>query len=187
VSARIGRSFFLTGHGLAANIRLHYPKSLLYAVVSLLLVANTINIAADLGAMAAALQLLVGGSTRLYIVAFALVSLGLQVFIPSPVRAVPQVADARALALRRHGVRGAGAVARGRLAHARPGRDAARGYLFTLVAVSARTISPYLFFWQASQEVEEQRAAAGEEPLLDAPVQAAAAASPHQDRITYVG
>src|SRR5260370_17939118 len=81
VSARIGR---VTGHGLAANIRQHYPKSLLYAVVSLLLVANTINIAADLGAMAAALQLLVGGSTRLYIVAFALVSLGLQVFIPFP-------------------------------------------------------------------------------------------------------
>ena len=81
VSARIGR---VTGHGLAANIRQHYPRSLLYAVISLLLVANTINIAADLGAMAAALQLLVGGSTRLYIVAFALVSLGLQVFIPFP-------------------------------------------------------------------------------------------------------
>ena len=58
VSARIGR---VTGNGLAANIRQHYPKSLLYAVISLLLVANTINIAADLGAMAAALQLLVGG------------------------------------------------------------------------------------------------------------------------------
>src|SRR6266853_1332213 len=81
VSARIGR---VTGHGLAANIRQHYPRSLLYAVISLLLVANTINIAADLGAMAAALQLLIGGSTRLYIVAFALVSLGLQVFIPFP-------------------------------------------------------------------------------------------------------
>src|SRR5258708_24549657 len=81
VSARIGR---VTGQGLAANIRQYYPRSLLYAVISLLLVANTINIAADLGAMAAALQLLVGGSTRLYIVSFALVSLGLQVFITFP-------------------------------------------------------------------------------------------------------
>src|SRR4029077_14380347 len=81
VSARIGR---VTGHGLAANIRQYYPRPLLYAVISLLLVANTINIAADLGAMAAALHLLVGGPTLLAIVAFALVSLGLQVFIPFP-------------------------------------------------------------------------------------------------------
>src|SRR5258708_33976149 len=64
VSARIGR---VTGQGLAANIRQYYPRSLLYAVISLLLVANTITIAADLGAMAAALQLLVGASTHLYI------------------------------------------------------------------------------------------------------------------------
>ena len=81
VSARIGR---VTGHGLAANIREHYPKWLLYSVISLLLFANTINLAADLGAMGAALQLLIGGSIGLYIVAFALVSLGLQVFIPFP-------------------------------------------------------------------------------------------------------
>jgi hypothetical protein len=79
VSARIGR---VTGRGLAANIRRHYPAWLLYLIVGLLLVANTINIAADLGAMAAASKLLVGGRTELYIVGFAALSLGLQIFIP---------------------------------------------------------------------------------------------------------
>src|SRR5450830_2193201 len=81
VSARIGR---VTGHGLAANIREHYPAWLLHGVVGLLLVANTINIAADLGAMAAALRLLIGGPAHLYIIAFAAVSLGLQILIPFP-------------------------------------------------------------------------------------------------------
>ena len=81
VSARIGR---VTGHGLAANIREHFPKWLLYFIVSLLLVANTINIAADLGAMGAALKLLIGGKSAIYVVLFALVSLVLQIFIPFP-------------------------------------------------------------------------------------------------------
>src|SRR5471032_111411 len=58
VSARIGR---VTGHGLATNIRLHYPRWLLYAVVALLLLANTINIAADVSAMGDALHLIIGG------------------------------------------------------------------------------------------------------------------------------
>ena len=166
VSARIGR---VTGQGLAANIRQHYPKSLLYAVIALLLVANTINIAADLGAMAAALQLLVGGSTRLYIVAFALASLGLQVFIPFP-RYAPFL-KWLTLAL---------------LHTLLPDLALRADYLLTLVAVFGTTISPYLFFWQASQEVEEQRAADGEAPLREAPEQATA----HLHRIkidTYTG
>ena len=61
VSARIGR---VTGHGIAYNLRKHYPRPLLWFVVSLLLVANTINIAADIGAMGQALQLVVGGPRR---------------------------------------------------------------------------------------------------------------------------
>ncbi|HUY04651.1 MAG TPA: divalent metal cation transporter, partial [Rhodocyclaceae bacterium] len=81
VSARIGR---VTGNGLAANIRLHYPRGLLYGLVGLLLVANIINIAADIGAMGAALKLLIGGSAQWYAVAFALVSLLLQIFVPFP-------------------------------------------------------------------------------------------------------
>src|SRR5512144_1829695 len=78
VSARIGR---VTGHGLAANIRDHLPRPLLYAVVGLLLAANTLNIAADLGAMGDALVLVAGGNSSIYIAFFALVSLTLQVFI----------------------------------------------------------------------------------------------------------
>src|SRR6202045_2810298 len=67
VSARIGR---VTGHGLAANVREHFPRPVLYAVVSLLLLANTINLAADLSAMAEALVLLAGGKSAIYIVFF---------------------------------------------------------------------------------------------------------------------
>src|ERR1043165_9160203 len=81
VSARIGR---VTGHGLAANIRERFPRPVLYFIVALLLFANTINIAADLGAMGGGLVLVVGGNSSIYIVLFALVSLTLQIFIPFP-------------------------------------------------------------------------------------------------------
>ena len=65
ISARIGR---VTGHGIAGNIRAHYPRWLLYAIVGLLLIANIINLGADLGAMGDALQLLIGGPSHLYVV-----------------------------------------------------------------------------------------------------------------------
>src|SRR4051812_47489800 len=81
ISARIGR---VTGQGLAANIRTQFPRPVLYFIVALLLVANTINIAADLGAMGDALVLIIGGSSSVYILLFALVSLTLQIFIPFP-------------------------------------------------------------------------------------------------------
>src|SRR5262249_25010009 len=81
VSARIGR---VTGQGLAANIRQQFPPWILYGVVVLLLIANTINIAADIGAMGAALNLLVAGPAHWYAMAFGLVSLLLQVFVPFP-------------------------------------------------------------------------------------------------------
>src|SRR5271163_3459104 len=68
ISARIGR---VTGQGIAANIRAHYPPWLLQSIVVLLLVANTLNLGADLGAMGAALQLLIGGPPHLYVVCFA--------------------------------------------------------------------------------------------------------------------
>ena len=81
VSARIGR---VTGHGLAANIRDRYPPWLLYGIVALLLVANTINIAADIGAMGAAMKLLAGGSAHWYAIAFGIICVVLQVFVPFP-------------------------------------------------------------------------------------------------------
>src|SRR6202035_3685329 len=68
ISARIGR---VTGKGIAANLREHYPKPLLYGIVALLVVANFINLGADLGAMADAVRLLIGGPAGLYVVLLA--------------------------------------------------------------------------------------------------------------------
>jgi NRAMP (natural resistance-associated macrophage protein)-like metal ion transporter len=172
VSARIGR---VTGHGLAANMRRYYPAWLTYGIVALLLVANTINIAADIGAMAAALKLLIGGPIRVYAVAFAVVSLMLQTFVPFP-RYSP-ILKVLTLALFAY-------VATVFAVHVSwsdvlietvfPKISLSPAYIVTVVAIFGTTISPYLFFWQASQEVEEQRAADGEEPLKRAPEQARA-------------
>ncbi|MDB5927089.1 MAG: iron transporter [Betaproteobacteria bacterium] len=172
VSARIGR---VTGHGLAANMRRYYPAWLTYGIVCLLLVANTINIAADIGAMAAALKLLVGGPIKVYAVAFAVVSLLLQTFVPFP-RYSP-ILKVLTLALFAY-------VATVFAVHVSwshvlletifPKVSLEPAYIVTVVAIFGTTISPYLFFWQASQEVEEQRAAEGEEPLKRAPEQARA-------------
>jgi NRAMP (natural resistance-associated macrophage protein)-like metal ion transporter len=64
ISARIGR---VTGKGIAGNLKAHYPRSLLVGLVGLLLIANTINLGADLGAMGAALKLVIGGPELLYV------------------------------------------------------------------------------------------------------------------------
>lgn len=79
ISARVGR---VTGHGIAGNLRLYYPKWLTYTVVTLMAIANIINLGADIGAMGASLKLLLGGSPLLYAVLFALTSLILQITIP---------------------------------------------------------------------------------------------------------
>ena len=78
ISARIGR---VTGHGIAGNVCRNFPAPVMWAVVLLLFVANTINIAADLGAMADSLRLLIGGPRVLYVVAFGVVSVLAQVFL----------------------------------------------------------------------------------------------------------
>jgi NRAMP (natural resistance-associated macrophage protein)-like metal ion transporter len=184
VSARIGR---VTGHGLAANIRDHYPRWLLHGIVGLLLFANTINIAADLGAMGNALQLLVGGVSEIYIVFFALLSLTLQIFVPFP-RYAPLL---KWMTLSLLGYVATVFVVQvpwneATMAAFFPKLQFRADYIATLVAVLGTTISPYLFFWQASQEVEEQRATPGHEPLREAPDQAAH----HLDRIkvdTWIG
>ena len=170
ISARIGR---VTGEGLAANIRRHYPAWLLYGIVSLLFAANTINIAADLGAMAAALKLLIGGQAHVYAIVFAVVSLVLQIFMPFP-RYSP-ILKLLTLALFAY-VATVFAVdvpwSEVLLGTVLPKASLQADYIVTVVAIFGTTISPYLFFWQASQEVEEQRAAEGEEPLKEAPGQA---------------
>lgn len=170
VSARIGR---VTGHGLAANIREQFPRPLLHFIVASLLVANTINIAADLGAMGSALALLVGGRSEIYVVFFALVSLVLQIFIPFP-RYSPIL---KWLTLALFAYVGTVLVVHVPLEEALRGAllphlSFNRDYAALLVGVLGTTISPYLFFWQASQEVEEQRATPGHEPLREAPAQA---------------
>src|SRR5512138_304356 len=79
VSARMGR---VTGHGLASNIRRHFPRPVLYAIVAMLVVANTINVAADIAAMGEALQLVAGGGEHGHAIVFGVLSLVLQVFLP---------------------------------------------------------------------------------------------------------
>ena len=171
VSARIGR---VTGHGLAANIRERFPKPILYFIVGLLVFANTINIAADLGAMGDALVLIVGGNSSVYIVFFALLSLVLQIFIPFP-RYAPFL---KVLTLALFAYVGTVLVVRMPFEALTdtlvPTLSWDKSYISMLVAVLGTTISPYLFFWQASQEVEEQRATPGHEPLKEAPEQAKA-------------
>jgi NRAMP (natural resistance-associated macrophage protein)-like metal ion transporter len=184
ISARIGR---VTGHGLAANLREHFPRPLLYLIVSLLLIANTINIAADLGAMGNALELIAGGASEIYIVLFALVSLTLQIVVPFP-RYAPIL---KWLTLALLAYVGTVLVVRVPLHELLfgallPHLSLDKAYAAMFVAVLGTTISPYLFFWQASQEVEEQRATDGHEPLKDAPKQARS----HLRRIkidTYIG
>jgi NRAMP (natural resistance-associated macrophage protein)-like metal ion transporter len=172
VSARIGR---VTGQGLAANIRQHYPPWLLYGIVALLLVANTINIAADIGAMGAALKLLIGGPAHLYAITFGLVSLLLQIAVPFP-RYAP-ILKLLTLALLAYVATVFVVQVPWREVFYQtlmPSLSLKADYLIAIVAVFGTTISPYLFFWQASQEVEDQRAAPGEEPLVNAPEQARA-------------
>lgn len=172
VSARIGR---VTGHGLATNIRKYYPPWLLYVIVSLLLIANTINITADIAAMGDAASLAFGGGAHLYAVAFGLLSVALQVFVPYT--KYVSVLKWLTLALLAY----VGTVF---IVHVPwsalfmktvlPHISWQSSYLTTVVAVFGTTISPYLFFWQASQEVEELRADPHAQPLKVQPKQARA-------------
>jgi Mn2+/Fe2+ NRAMP family transporter len=170
MSARIGR---VTGHGIAFNLKRFYPPWLLYGLVTLLLAANVINLAADLGAMGQALQLLVGGPSHLYVLAFGGVCAALQVFLPYP-RYVPFLKwltlalFAYVIAVFMVDVPWAEVAYRTLIPTIKLDRD----FLIGLTAVLGTTISPYLFFWQASHEAEEQRATPGELPLKRAPTQA---------------
>jgi len=171
VSAQIGR---VSGHGLATNIRRHYPAWLLYSAVILLLVANTINIAADLTAMGAAVNLVVGGPTHIYTIGLALFSLVLQVFIPYQ-RYVRVLKWLTLVLFAYVGVVFAVQIPWTTVAMRTvlPQLSWNGSYVTTVVAVFGTTISPYLFFWQASQEVEELQAQHGQRALKHAPSQGA--------------
>jgi NRAMP (natural resistance-associated macrophage protein)-like metal ion transporter len=169
-SARLGRT---TGRGLAANIRAHRTRPVLVAMVLLLLVANTVNIMADLAAMGDAVALLIGGRPYWYSLAFG-VSLALaQLFLPY----ARLVVLFKWLTLALFAYVGVllvqhvpwGDVLRGMLL---PSLGDQPGAIMTVVAVLGTTISPYLFFWQAAQEAEDM-AARGARSLLAHPDEAA--------------
>ena len=154
VSAEIGS---VTGKGVAQNLRQHYPAWLLRAVVLLLLVANVINLGANLGAMGAALGLLIGGQVIFYAAIFAAICVLLEVFISY--NRYASILKWATLSLFAY-------VAVVFVVDV-PWNEAIRAivvptftfdsaHAMALVAILGTTISPYLFFWQAGQEVEEQ-------------------------------
>jgi NRAMP (natural resistance-associated macrophage protein)-like metal ion transporter len=156
VSARIG---YVSGRGLAANMKQAFPRPVLFGLVGLLLAANTLNIAADVAAMAAAVHLLVGGPTQAYALAFGIASVLMQVFL----RYESYVRWLKWLTLALLAYVGVVAVlgldwgdVLARTLH--PRLEWNRDTLLMVVAVFGTTISPYLFFWQASQEVEDRQA-----------------------------
>ncbi|MBN8485580.1 MAG: divalent metal cation transporter [Sphingomonadales bacterium] len=154
ICARIGAT---TGKGIAQNLRQHYPVWLLRTVVLLLLVANVINLGADLGAMGAVLALVIPGPVLAYTAGFALISVLLEVFLSYS--AYARILKWATLSLFAYvGVVlvvevPVGEAIRGALV---PQFTFDREHAMALVAIFGTTISPYLFFWQAGQEVEEQ-------------------------------
>lgn len=165
VSAHIGR---VTGAGFAKALNRALPHPIVSLLVTILLVANIFNIGADLTAMAAATQLILGGGRHVLVVVFALACVLLQVFMPY--RRYAKVLKWLTLSLFAY----VGVVLlthvdwpaalRGLVWPSNLGRDA----LLTVVAVFGTTISPYLLFWQSDQEAEEM-ANAGQRPLKRAP------------------
>jgi Mn2+/Fe2+ NRAMP family transporter len=184
VSAQVGRT---TGHGIAGNVRRHCPAWLLYVSVTLLLMANVIAIAADLSVMADALQLLVGGPRLFYVLLFGGFCVVAQIFMCYK-RYVAVLKWTTLSLFAYFGAMLMVAVPWGEVAAAMLVRFfiiEAR-YLTIIVAIFGVALGPYLFFWQASQEVEDQRVKPLREPLLEAPEQAAGAL----ERIrldTYIG
>jgi NRAMP (natural resistance-associated macrophage protein)-like metal ion transporter len=184
ISARIGR---VTGRGISGNLARFYPKPIVWSLVTLLVVANTINLGADLGAMAAALKLLVGGNPLLYVAAFAFTIAALQVFM----RYSRYVQFLKWLTISLFAYVGVALIVRTPWTTVGyhlvvPSFALSTDYFTVVVAILGTTISPYLFFWQAEEEVEEVKERPDAEPLRKAPFQAV----PEFQRIridTYLG
>jgi Mn2+/Fe2+ NRAMP family transporter len=153
--ARIGQ---VTGQGLAANFKLRFPRWLLLGFVIALLIANTINIAADLAGMADAAAMLSGINSHWFVIAFALLISWATVRLPY--QQIANVLKWLVLVLFAYPITafvvGAnwGQVLRATLVPSLPHSQVEWA---TLVAILGTTISPYLFFWQASEEVEEEK------------------------------
>jgi NRAMP (natural resistance-associated macrophage protein)-like metal ion transporter len=170
ISARIGRT---TGHGIAGVVRRHYPGWLLNGIVALLLVANVINLGADLGAMADATNLLVPGPKWLYVLIFATVCIAMQMFL----QYTRYVSVLKWFTLSLFAYFGVLAVAHVdwsalALNLLVPHPQYTSDYLSNVVAIFGTTISPYLFFWQSDEEVEDMHVHPRRRGLIDAPEQA---------------
>jgi len=170
VSALIGR---VTGRGLAYNMGQVMPRPLVLALLALLFIANTINVGADLAAMGESAKLVVGVNQHAATLFFAFLSLGLQLFIPY--RRYARLLMVLTFSLYAYvavlfflhldwAEIGTGLIG----LHPNLTDDAAT----TIVAIFGTTISPYLFFWQSAQEVEEVDQQPDEQPLLEKPEQA---------------
>ncbi len=153
--ARIG---LVTGRGLAGNIRTFFPRKVLYACTALLFAANAFNIGADLGAMAKGVQLLNPKlNFSLIVISFVVVSLLLQIY--TPYKRYARYLKYLALVLLAY-------VFSAIVAHLNWGNVLSHAFvpsvkfhkeqLLLICAILGTTISPYLFFWQTSQEVEEE-------------------------------
>jgi NRAMP (natural resistance-associated macrophage protein)-like metal ion transporter len=184
ISARMGR---VTGRGIAGNMRRHGPRWLVKPIVGLLLLANIINIGADLGAMGAAFRLLVGGPAQIYVALFAVGCAVLQIW--THYHRYVAVLKWTTLSLFAYvacvlvvGVPW-GEVVWHTLV---PTIHFDAASIVAIVAVLGTTISPYLFFWQSSHEAEAEREDPDAKPLIMAPSQS----EPELFRIrvdTYVG
>src|SRR5882762_8426956 len=165
ISAKIGR---VTGLGIAANLNKFAPRPVVLTLVALLVIANTFNIAADIVAMGEALSLVIGGLKHEHALIFAAGSMLLQVFVPY--RRYAPVLKFLTLSLFAY-VATAFTVkipwGDAILAAVWPKPTFNADYFLMVVAVLGTTISPYLFFWQASQEVEEMNQGKTDRPLRE--------------------
>jgi NRAMP (natural resistance-associated macrophage protein)-like metal ion transporter len=170
ICARLGR---ISGAGIAENLRKNYPRPVLYGLVLLLCLANIFNLGADITAMGAAAQLVFGGSLNFYVLVFGLLSLLLVVFVPY--KKYVHYLKWLTLVLFAY-------VATAFVVHVPwktalhstliPSLTWTANYWMALVAVLGTTISPYLFFWQTSEEAEDVRLSRKESPLKRRPEQA---------------
>jgi NRAMP (natural resistance-associated macrophage protein)-like metal ion transporter len=170
ISGRIGR---ITGRGIASNIRRYYSVWILYPIILLVLIANIINLGSDIGAMGDALRLLIGGPALIYCGLFVIFCVLTQIF--TSYKRYTSFLKWLTLVLFSY-------VATVFMVHV-PWNKAIRGtliphisltkeYIAMFIAILGTTISPYLFFWQASQEVEEIKSHKGEKALKKTPEQA---------------
>jgi NRAMP (natural resistance-associated macrophage protein)-like metal ion transporter len=172
VSARIGA---VTGQGLAANLDKAMPRGVLHGIVMLLLIANTLNLAADIAAMGDALRLVAGGPVLIYIALFGIGCLAAEILLPYRIyarylKALTLVLFAYVVTAFTIHIPWGQVIAQTLMPRLSWNRD----FTLMLVAIFGTTISPYMFFWQASLEAE------GRKLRSKAPTAAAAAALPNR-------